>query len=335
MPPKNTAILEAAKTTNSIRTLADAGHLKKDNMYKIPVHRLEEEDGYNPRDYDSLESRAKIRAFADAYRAGHYVPPVEFRVMNGRVLVVEGHQRRRGALLALEEGAQVEWLWGIPFTGNDADRDARLLTASDGLPLKPLEIAAVIQRMKNRGAGNREIAERIGRTPQAVEQYLVLARANSDVKAMVESGQADAQAAIGIVRRHGDDAARVLKTMQQEVQREAAAEAQAAPANGRPKTAKPAKVTVAAMKRLEAKRMQTRQEARQPQRLSLTPAQLTGVAKGIDRFAVHVGGDELLAELREHAANDHLYEFEVEPSMLLALMEAWEALRPVTVAQAA
>jgi hypothetical protein len=50
--------------------------------------------------------RAENRAFADAYKAGRYVPPIEFRVMNGHVLAVEGPSGgvgrlgRRGRLAA-------------------------------------------------------------------------------------------------------------------------------------------------------------------------------------------------------------------------------------------
>jgi predicted transcriptional regulator len=81
---------------------------------------------------------------------------------------------------------------GIPFTGDDNERDARVFTAEDGLKHTPRGLAVMIQRMKNRGLTNREIAGRIGRTPQAVEQYLVLVKANSDVKAMVTNGEVDA-----------------------------------------------------------------------------------------------------------------------------------------------
>jgi hypothetical protein len=286
----------------------------------------------------------KIRAFADAYKAGRYVPPIEFRVMNGHVLVVEGHQRRRGALLARAEGAEVPWLFGFPFTGDDNDRDARVFTAEDGLKHSPLGLAVVIQRMKNRGLANREIAERIARTPQLVEQYLVLARIPSEAKAMVANGQVDAQAAISLFRKHGDNLAQVLKGLRETVKQEAqeAQEAQAASGNGKPKdsakVAKPPKapkVTVAAIRKLEEKQ-RSAPPSPPPPRASFTSAQTRDAVAVVDAFARKLGGDELLAELRESkAANDHLYGFEVEPQQMRAFMEAWATLRPLAVASAA
>ncbi|RQH06601.1 ParB/RepB/Spo0J family partition protein [Paraburkholderia dinghuensis] len=336
MPVNKASLLERARTTNSIRTLADAGVIKEDRSYKIPLDLLEEEEGYNPRDYDSPECVEKIRAFADAYKAGRYVPPIEFRVMNGHVLVVEGHQRRRGALLARSEGAEIPWLFGFPFTGDDNDRDARVFTAEDGLKHTPLGLAVVIQRMKNRGLANREIAERIARTPQLVEQYLVLARIPSEAKTMVADGQVDAQAAIALFRKHGDNLVQVLKGLRETVKQEA----QTAPENGRPKggvkAAKPLKapkVTVAAIRKLEEKQRST-----PPLRTGLTPVQLQQVAVAVDAFARVLGGDELLAELREdagEAANDHVYTLEVAPSQVHAFMEAWALLQPLTFANAA
>ena len=339
MPVNKASLLERAKTTNSIRTLADAGVIKEDRSYKIPLELLEEEEGYNPRDYDSPECVEKIRAFADAYKAGRYVPPIEFRVMNGHVLVVEGHQRRRGALLARAEGAEVPWLFGFPFTGDDNDRDARVFTAEDGLKHTPLGLAVVIQRMKNRGLANREIAERIARTPQLVEQYLVLARIPSEAKTMVANGQVDAQAAIALFRKHGDNLAQVLKGLRETVKQEA----QAASGNGRPKdgakVAKPPKapkVTVAAIRKLEGKQRSAPPSPPPSPRTSFTSAQARDAVAVVDAFARKLGGDELLAELREsEAANDHMYGFEVEPQQMRAFMEAWATLRTLAVASAA
>jgi hypothetical protein len=78
---------------------------------------------------------------------------------------------------------------GIPFIGDDNVRDSRIFTAAGSLDHTPLGFALVIQRMKNQGQSNREIAERIARTPQAVEQYLMLSRIPSEAKAMVANEQ--------------------------------------------------------------------------------------------------------------------------------------------------
>ncbi|ADV02155.1 ParB/RepB/Spo0J family partition protein [Alicycliphilus denitrificans] len=192
--------------------------VKKTDLYKVPPEKLVEEPGFNERDYSDPDVQTQIEAFAQAFAAGRYVPPLVVRIdpITGDIIVVDGHQRRRGALLAIERGATITHLECLPFRGNDADRVICMLTSSEGLKLKPVGIARGYLRLLNMGSDVQEIARSVAKTPQHVESMLVLAEANSDVQALVNKGAVSATMAIEVVRKHGDKAGAILGSKLQE-----------------------------------------------------------------------------------------------------------------------
>ncbi len=189
----------------------DVPGVKKKDIYSVDPALLEEEEGFNLRDYDDPEVIEHIEGFAHSYLTGKFVPPLLVRTEGGRILVVEGHCRRRGALLARERGAVLPFLPALGFTGNDRERVEVMLQSAEGLKLKPLNVAFGYLRLKRMGCENGEIAERHRKTGSHVEQMLLLAQANSDVHALVREGRVTATTAIEAVRAHREKAGEFLK----------------------------------------------------------------------------------------------------------------------------
>lgn len=192
---------------------AETTGVRKDDLYKVPPEALEEEPGFNERDYNDPDVVAKIEDFAAAYAAGRFVPPLVARVDNetGRIFVVEGHQRRRGALLAISRGAEIPHLKCIPFRGNNMDRILCQLSSQDGLKLRPVGIARNYLKLLNMGATENEIAKSRNMTVTHVKGMLTLAEAPVAVQKMVNDGTVSATLAIDMVRKYGDKAAEHLK----------------------------------------------------------------------------------------------------------------------------
>ena len=181
--------------------------VKKTDLWKVDPRRLVEVEGFNLRDYDDPDVIAQIEAFADAYTNGRYVPPLIVWVDDkGNISPVEGHLRRRGALLSIERGSDLPFVECVSFKGSDAERIEVMLRSADGLQLKPLSTAIGYLRLHRKGYSNTEIATKMGRTVARVEQLLLLANANSDVHALVKEGRVSADGAIEAVRVHGEDA---------------------------------------------------------------------------------------------------------------------------------
>ena len=190
--------------------------VKKTDLWKVDPRRLIEVEGFNLRDYDDPDVIAQIEAFADAYTNGRYVPPLIVWVDDqGNISPVEGHLRRRGALLSIERGNDLPFVECVSFKGNDAERVEVMLRSADGLQLKPLNTAMSYLRLQRKGYSNAEIAAKVGRTVARVEQLLLLANANSDVHALVKEGRVSADGAIEAVRVHGEDAGDYLHSILQ------------------------------------------------------------------------------------------------------------------------
>lgn len=182
--------------------------VKKTDLFRVPPQELHHEPGFNERDYNDPDVIAQIEGFCAAFMAGEFVPPVVVRIdpLTGVKYLVDGHQRQKGALLAIERGHQIEHLDCVPFRGNDADRVVVQLTSERGLKLKPLGIAMNYLKLHRMGKDNAEIAKRVNRTVTHVESMLVLATANSDVHALVKADAVSASSAIEAVKAHGEKA---------------------------------------------------------------------------------------------------------------------------------
>lgn len=188
--------------------------VKKTDLWKVDPRRLIEIEGFNLRDYDDPDVIAQIEAFADAYEHGRYVPPLIVWVDDqGNISPVEGHLRRRGALLCIARGHELPFVECLNFKGNDAERIEVMLRSADGLQLKPLNTAMGYLRLHRKGYSNAEIAAKVRRTVARVEQLLLLANANSDVHALVKEGRVKADGAIEAVRVHGENAGEYLLSL--------------------------------------------------------------------------------------------------------------------------
>jgi ParB family transcriptional regulator, chromosome partitioning protein len=194
--------------------------VKKTDLFRIDPQLVEEDDGFNLRDYNDPEVIAHIEAFAEAYAKGQYVPPWLVRTDGDRIKVIEGHCRRRGALLAISRGHNIPFVSANEFKGSDAERVSVMLRSGDGLALKVLDQAHGYLRLIRMGYTNSQVAAEVGRTPARVEQLLLLATANMDVQNLVKSGQVKADTAIEAVRKHRDGAGEYLNGLLEQAKKE-------------------------------------------------------------------------------------------------------------------
>jgi ParB family chromosome partitioning protein len=199
------------KIAKSFKAMAANGSVKKSDLWRVDPRKIEEEEGFNLRDYNDPDVVAHIRALADSYKAGAFVPPLVLRTDdNGRILAVEGHCRRRGALLAISEGADLPFVDAVAFRGGDTERVEVMLRSAEGLKLKPLSVADGYARLTRAGYSNADIARKMNKTPSHVEQMLLLAYANSDVRSLIKDGLVSATLAIETLRDKGEGAGAFL-----------------------------------------------------------------------------------------------------------------------------
>lgn len=197
----------------TLKKLAAEGGVKKADLYRAKPHDILVEKGFNLRiPGDELE--AHIESICTSILAGMTVPAIEVRVDDdGRMLIVDGHCRHAAYLRAIDRGAQIEFIDVVPFRGNDADRVAKMIASSQGKSLSPLEAALGYKRLAAFGWDAAKIAASTGKTDSYIYSLLLLANANSDVQKLVAEGRVSANAAIEVIRKHGEKAGEYLLAM--------------------------------------------------------------------------------------------------------------------------
>lgn len=206
----------------SFKQMIKDGDVRRADAMKVKLEDLHEEPGFNLRtEGEALE--ASIDALAEFIANGGQIPALEVRPRaEGGVWVVDGHRRRR-AMLKLDKAGRLPrtpnkerpdileaWVPVVAFEGSDADRVARIISSQENEKLSPLELAEGYKRLRAFGWFPEQIAKKVGRTRQHVEQVLTVGNANTDVQNLVAAGHVSATTAAQIVREHGDGAGKVL-----------------------------------------------------------------------------------------------------------------------------
>lgn len=211
----------------NFKQLESAGTMKRADARKALISEVYEEPGFNLRDLDAVDAEGltfeqRLEALAEHIAAGGAYPPLEVRVRpEGGVYVVDGHRRRLALLKLIAHGRLPadpkdgkHWVAVVPFAGNDAQRLLRVMTSNESQKLSSIERARGYQRLRAFDWSAADIAKGVGKSVQHVNDLLALAGSNSDVQAMVKSGDVAASVAVATVRKHGEAAGSVLKAVQ-------------------------------------------------------------------------------------------------------------------------
>jgi ParB/RepB/Spo0J family partition protein len=198
----------------SYRGLIDAKIIKRtDNgMAALPDH-IRIRDGFNLRDVNAADYEADIQALMDHIKRGGKYPALEVVLSDDGqgVDVVDGHRRLTAIRRLIEQGDPIEYIRIEPFVGNLVDQLQRIMTSNEGRKLSALEIAEGYRRLAAYNLTPDDIARRVGKTRQHVDQMLILASAPHEVQQMVKDGDVSATEAIITVRQHGFQAVHKLE----------------------------------------------------------------------------------------------------------------------------
>jgi ParB-like chromosome segregation protein Spo0J len=181
--------------------------VSKTTQFAIDPRALEVEEGFNARPLNPDH----VAEMSLALRNGATFPPLDVRVDDGRILIVDGHHRHAAALDAIEKGFEIKALDCRQFRGNDADRVAHMLNSASGLALTPLQLGVQYRKLIGFGWSEKQIADRRGKSIQHVKDMILLAESNSDVHQAVNAGLISGTAALKMVKQHGSKAGAVIQ----------------------------------------------------------------------------------------------------------------------------
>lgn len=183
------------------------------DLFNLPVDALEVDPAFNVRE-DSEALREHIRGLAADMMANGFLrsKPLTVRLSGDRAIVVDGHCRLAAVRLAISDGAEIRTLPCLPEAKgtSEAERSVMLIKSNAGLPLTALEQSVVIKRLLSFGWSEGQIALKLGRSRQHVNNLLELASAPEAVRTMIVDGVVSATEAIKVCRTEGDAAPRIL-----------------------------------------------------------------------------------------------------------------------------
>jgi hypothetical protein len=194
--------LKAMAEDKSVESVGKITHFKVDpRIIKI-------EQGFNVRSkLDGQMSPARreyIDSLKKAKRAGATFPPLDVRVEDGEVFLVDGENRLLADLELIKEGDDIQSVECRQFRGNDADRVAHMVaTGQQGLQLAPLESGHGYRRLVNWGWPIQRIAAHVRKSDTHVEQCIMLAESDTKIQKMLILGQTSADVVIPLLRKHG------------------------------------------------------------------------------------------------------------------------------------
>ncbi len=199
--------MSASPEKTSYRKLIDAKIIKRtDNGMCARFEQVRIVPGFNLRDMSAEDYEADIEALMAHKQRGGQVPDIEVTLSADGlgVDVVDGHRRFEADRRLAALGVPIEWVPIKPFIGNDLDRLQRIMTSNEGRKLTALEVAQGYKRMTVQfHLSPDDIAHRVGKTRQHVDQMLILASAPHQVHELVKAGDVSATEAVKVVREHG------------------------------------------------------------------------------------------------------------------------------------
>jgi ParB-like chromosome segregation protein Spo0J len=232
---------------HSFNSLMKSGKIKRaDTGMKIRYADLVL--GWNAREHDQRweESIIALTAFL---RTGGQVPPLQVQVLsNGDVEIAEGYRRHESYGRLIAEGMPIEWIDIEPFKGNNADRFAHIVNSNNQLQLTPLEKGKVYKELDGLKLDRNEIARLVHASRPQVDNYLLLAYANTDVHNLVKSCHVSADTAIDFIRKFGEEAGKHLEAELQKARGQGKAKVTSGTVKGK---SLPSKISGAAIAELE------------------------------------------------------------------------------------
>ena len=204
---------------NTFNKMLSANVMKRADSMKIRYKEIHVEKGFNGKNTDPADFEAAVESMYEHIKQGGKYPALEVRPREeGGAWLVDGHTRHAAIGRAIKKGLPIKdpkdgevWVSVTEFTGNDAERVARILTSAEGSKPTTLETANIYKRLIAFGWSAEDIAKKVGKSGEHVRGLLKLGNANTDVQDLVKSKKISASAAVNVVKQHGEGAGKVIK----------------------------------------------------------------------------------------------------------------------------
>jgi ParB family chromosome partitioning protein len=188
----------------------NTGNVGETNLTWLALDLIEEQEGFNLRDYERPDTVKHIERLALAWERSEQFQPIEVQVVDGHCYVRDGHCRLRAARLAASRGAPIKRLPVIELKGNDQLACVRILTSNEQLKLSIIQRAHGYQRLRDSNWPDEQIASHIGMTDTHVRETLRLLLLPESIQALLEKGVIKPFLALDLWRKYGGASEQII-----------------------------------------------------------------------------------------------------------------------------
>ena len=174
----------------------------KSEVFKVDPKLLVIENNWNTRD-DSPELLEHIDQLALSIAEIGVRKPIEVKLVNGELIVRDGHCRTRATMRAIDHyKADIKTVPVISVDryANDADLILNQVISNSGKPLTALEEARVYKKLLDMGWQQVDIAKKVGKSNGRISQILDLLTMPVSVQVSVATGAVSASLAQQVVK---------------------------------------------------------------------------------------------------------------------------------------
>ena len=177
--------------------------INKQTTFQVDPRIVKKEVSFNGR-FETAGVRDHINAMKQSMRNGATFPPIDVRVEDGEIFVVDGHCRTTAATELIEEDGQERRLDARHFKGAEDERVAHMMTSNQGRPFTGLELGHIYERLRRMGWSVAAICARNGKSDTHVEQMMMLAQSPLALQGMIIADQVSAATAVTMIQKHGE-----------------------------------------------------------------------------------------------------------------------------------
>lgn len=181
-------------------------------ILQLSPSEIQEEVGFNLRNYDAANVSQHIEDLTQAFLNGNFIPPILVRKSQNGYFLIDGHCRWHAAKNAIEKGAPENLkLSAVLFKGSDRERLEVMLRSSDNLKFTPVETAKGYLRLQRMGLNLTEISRSVNKAINSVSRFLLLATAPVAIQKMVDDEKVSFDVAVDAIQEHGEKALEFLE----------------------------------------------------------------------------------------------------------------------------
>lgn len=176
--------------------------VQKRTIFGVDPYKVHIEQGWNGR-LESPDLDEDNERLYQLMKSNVQVPPIELQIVEGKMVVRDGHRRTLAARRIVDEGGEYI-LDARQFRGNDEDAVFLMIgTGTGSRHLTPLEQGLQYLRLMRMGVDIATIAAKLHIHRSTVENGIQLAEMPTAVQKLVAAGKVAAHTALKTVKAHG------------------------------------------------------------------------------------------------------------------------------------